>query len=74
MYQPTLVGVESRESLAWHRRQIDGRVGGNSAQLSAEQIEGLQRQWHGYRPNQLLRMDEYSGNGKFGGRANWQAY
>jgi transposase len=46
---------------------IDGRAGGNSAKLSAEQIERLQRQLHSYRPNQLLRRDEYSRNGEFWG-------
>jgi transposase len=72
-----ITGCSRRRLLAWSRayhRQgigglIDGRVGGNSAKLSAEQIEGLQQKLQLYRPNQILRMDEYRSNGEF-----WGAY
>lgn len=68
-------GCSRRRLLAWSRDYqrnrigglIDGRVGGNSAKLSAEQIEAIQRKLHLYRPNQILRTDEYSGNGEFWG-------
>lgn len=68
-------GCSRRRLLAWSRAYqqygigglIDGRVGGNSAKLSAEQIEAIQGKLHLYRPNQLLRTDEYSGNGEFWG-------
>jgi transposase len=61
--------------LAWSRAYqqhgigglIDGRVGGNSAKLNAAQLEEIQGKLHLYRPNQLLRADEYSGNGEFWG-------
>jgi transposase len=70
-----ITGCSRRRLLAWSRAYqrhgigglIDGRVGGNSAKLSAEQLEALQRKLHLYRPNQLLRTDEYSGNGEFWG-------
>ena len=68
-----ITGCSRRRLLAWSRAYqghgigglIDGRVGGNSAKLSAEQIEGLQCKLHVYRPNQLLQTDEYRGNGEF---------
>jgi len=68
-----ITGCSRRRLLAWRRAYqqhgigglIDGRVGGNSAKLSAAQLEEIQRQLHLYRPNQLLRADEYSGNGEF---------
>ncbi len=68
-------GGSRRRLLAWSREYqrngigglLDGRVGGNSAKLSAEQIETIQRKLHLYRPNQILRTDEYSGNGEFWG-------
>lgn len=70
-----ITGCSRRRLLAWSQHYqrygigglIDGRVGGNSAKLSEEQIEALQRKVHLYRPNQLLRTDEYSGNGEFWG-------
>jgi transposase len=33
--------------------------------LSAAQIEEIQRKLHLYRPNQILRPDEYGGSGEF---------
>ena len=70
-----ITGCSRRRLLAWcqeYQRNgigglLDGRVGGNSAKLSAEQIETLQGKLHLYRPNQLLRTDEYSSNGEFWG-------
>jgi transposase len=70
-----ITGCSRRRLLAWcqaYQRNglgglLDGRVGGNSAKLSGEQIEAIQRKLHIYRPNQLLRTDEYSGNGEFWG-------
>jgi transposase len=70
-----ITGCSRRRLLAWSRAYqrdgigglIDRRVGGNSAKLSAEQLEALHRQVHLYRPNQLLRTDEYSGNGEYWG-------
>jgi|SRR5215217_2952740 len=66
-------GCSRRRLLAWSRAYqqhgigglIDGRIGGNSAKLSAAQLEEIQGKLHLYRPNQLLRADEYSGNGEF---------
>ena len=68
-----ITGCSRRRLLAWRRAYqqhglgglIDGRVGGNSAKLSAAQIEEIQRKLHLYRPHQILRPDEYSGNGEF---------
>src|SRR5215212_1290008 len=70
-----ITGCSRRRLLAWCRDYqrhgigglLDGRVGGNSAKLSAAQLEAIQSKLHLYRPNQLLRMDEYSGNGEFWG-------
>jgi transposase len=70
-----ITGCSRRRLLAWSRDYqrhgigglIDGRVGGNSAKLSAEQLEAIQRKLYLYRPNQILRTDEYSGNGEFWG-------
>lgn len=70
-----ITGSSRRRLLAWRCAYqqlgigglIDGRVGGNSAKLSTEQIEGIQRKVHLYRPNQILRTDEYSRNGEFWG-------
>jgi transposase len=70
-----ITGCSRRRLLAWSRAYqqhgigglLDGRMGGNSAKLSAMQMEELQRKLHLYRPNQLLRPDEYSGNGEFWG-------
>lgn len=70
-----ITGCSRRRLLAWSRAYqrngigglVDGRVGGNSAKLSEEQIETIQRKLHLYRPNQILRTAEYSGNGEFWG-------
>jgi transposase len=70
-----ITGCSRRRLLAWCRDYqrhgigglIDGRVGGNSAKLSAEQLEAIPRKLYLYRPNQILRTDEYSGNGEFWG-------
>jgi transposase len=69
----SITGCSRRRLLAWSRAYqahglgglLDGRVGGNSAKLSAAQIEEIQQKLHLYRPNQILRADEYSGNGEF---------
>jgi transposase len=44
---------------------VDQRSGGNSAKLSASELERLQRQVHQYKPNQLFARGEYTGNGEF---------
>jgi transposase len=70
-----ITGCSRRRLLAWSQAYqgngigglLDGRVGGNSAKLSAEQIEEIQRKLHLYCPNQILKTDEYSGNGEFWG-------
>lgn len=70
-----ITGCSRRRLFAWSRayqRQgigglVDGRVGGNSAKLNEAQLETIQRKLQGYRPNQILRTDEYSGNGEFWG-------
>ena len=68
-----ITGCSRRRLLAWCRRYraygvaglIDRRVGGNSAKLSDSELEAVQAKLHQYRPNQLLRSDEYSGSGEF---------
>ena len=73
-----ITGCRRRRLLAWSRAYqqhgigglVDRRVGGNSAKLSAEQLEAIQRKLYLYRPNQILRTDEYSGNGEFWGTRN----
>lgn len=68
-----ITGCSRRRLLAWCRRYraygvaglVDGRVGGNSAKLSASELEAVQVKLHQYRPNQLLRSDEYRGSGEF---------
>jgi transposase len=70
-----ITGCSRRRLLGWSESYqrygtgglIDRRVGGNSAKLSGEQTAAIQRQVHIYRPNQLLRTGEYSGNGEFWG-------
>lgn len=44
---------------------VDQRSGGNSAKLSASELERLQNQLHQYKPNQLFAAGEYTGNGEF---------
>jgi transposase len=44
---------------------VDQRSGGNSAKLSASELERLQNQWHQYKPSQLFAKCEYTGNGEF---------
>ena len=68
-----ITGCSRRRLLAWSRSYreygvaglLDGRVGGNSAKLSDHELEAVQAKLHQYRPHQLLRSDEYSGNGEF---------
>ena len=43
----------------------DHRRGGNSAKLSASELERLANQLHQYKPNQLFATGEYTGNGEF---------
>lgn len=44
---------------------VDQRNGGNSAKLSASELERLANQLHQYKPNQLFAAGEYTGNGEF---------
>ncbi len=44
---------------------VDQRNGGNSAKLSASELERLANQLHQYKPNQLLASGDYQGNGEF---------
>ncbi|HZO88305.1 MAG TPA: winged helix-turn-helix domain-containing protein [Chthonomonadaceae bacterium] len=44
---------------------VDHRVGGNSAKLSAEQIEAIQNQLHRYTPAQRLGQEFCVGDGQF---------
>jgi len=68
-----ITGCSRRRLMAWCRSyreygiagRIDRRVGGNSAKLSGSELEAVQAKLHQYRPNQLLRSDEYSGSGEF---------
>jgi transposase len=68
-----ITGCSRRRLLAWCRSYreygiaglVDRRVGGNSAKLSSSELEVVQAKLHQYRPNQLLRSDEYSGSGEF---------
>ncbi len=68
-----ITGCSRRRLMAWCRSYreygvaglIDRRVGGNSAKLSGSEVEVVQAKLHQYRPNQLLRSDEYSGSGEF---------
>lgn len=68
-----ITGCSRRRLMAWccsYREYgvaglIDRRVGGNSAKLSGSELETVQAKLHQYRPNQLLRSDEYSGSGEF---------
>jgi transposase len=68
-----ITGCSRRRLLAWCGRYrtygvaglVDRRVGGNSAKLSGSELETVQAKLHQYRPNQLLRSDEYSGSGEF---------
>ena len=68
-----ITGCSRRRLLAWCRSYraygvaglVDRRVGGNSAKLSSSELEAVQAKLHQYRPHQLLRSDEYSGNGEF---------
>lgn len=68
-----ITGCSRRRLLAWcssYRQYgvaglVDRRVGGNSAKLSGNEVEVVQVKLHQYRPNQLLRSDEYSGSGEF---------
>lgn len=68
-----ITGCSRRRLMAWCRSYreygvaglIDRRVGGNSAKLSSSEVEAVQAKLHQYRPNQLLRSDEYSGSGEF---------
>jgi transposase len=68
-----ITGCSRRRLLAWCRSYgeygvaglVDRRLGGNSAKLSGNEVEAVQAKLHEYRPNQLLRRDEYSGSGEF---------
>jgi transposase len=68
-----ITGCSRRRLLAWCRSYraygvaglFDRRVGGNSAKLSGNEVELVQAKLHQYRPSQLLRSDEYRGNGEF---------
>lgn len=70
-----ITGCSRRRMYAWSRQYqrhgigglLDTRVGGNSAKLSVEQVGEIERLLHQYRPNQILRSDEYSGCGEFWG-------
>jgi transposase len=68
-----ITGCSRRRLLAWCRSYraygvaglVDHRVGGNSAKLSSSALAVVAAKLHQYRPNQLLRNDEYSGSGDF---------
>ena len=68
-----ITGCSRASLMEWNRtyRQegiaglVDKRQGGNSAKLTAAQIEHLQSQLHGYEPAQLLGADNCVGNGQF---------
>jgi len=68
-----ITGCSRRRLLAWCRSYgeygvaglVDRRMGGNSAKLNGNEVEALQAKLHQYRPNQLLRSDEYRGSGEF---------
>ena len=68
-----ITGCSRRRLLAWCRSYgaygiaglCDRRLGGNNAKLNGSEVEAVQAKLHQYRPNQLLRSDEYSGSGEF---------
>lgn len=68
-----ITGCSRTSLLAWcraYRRYgvaglVDQRSGGNSAKLSASELERLQMQLHQYKPNQLFAPGEFTGNGEF---------
>jgi transposase len=70
-----ITGCSQRRLLAWCRSYreygvaglIDRRAGGNSAKLTASEVEAIQHKLHQYRPNQLFSADAYPGNGEFWG-------
>lgn len=59
--------------MVWNRKYhgggvaalMDGRVGGNRAYLSREQIEELRKKIHQYEPRKLFAADAYEGDGRF---------
>jgi transposase len=72
-----ITGCSRRRLLAWCRNYrlygvaglVDRRAGGNSAKLSASEVEAIQHKLQQYRPNQLFSADAYQGNGEFWGVA-----
>src|SRR5688572_8219549 len=70
-----ITGCSRRRLLAWCRNYreygvaglVDRRAGGNSAKLTASEVEAIQSKLHRYRPNQVFGADEYPGNGEFWG-------
>lgn len=68
-----ITGCSRTSLLKWCRRYrrygvtglIDQRNGGNSAKLSASEVERLQNQLHQFKPNQVFGQEDYSGNGEF---------
>ena len=68
-----ITGCSRTSLLKWCRRYrrygvaglVDQRTGGNSAKLSASELERLANQLHQYKPNQLFATGEYTGNGEF---------
>lgn len=69
----TITGCSRTSLLKWCRRYrrygvtglVDQRNGGNSAKLSASEIERLQGQLHQCKPNQVFGQGDYHGNGEF---------
>ena len=68
-----ICGCSQPSLLRWNRHYfeggvaalVDGRVGGNRAYLSSEQIEELRSKLHQYEPRQLFAADEYEGEARF---------
>src|SRR5437773_1987094 len=68
-----ITGCSRTSLLKWCRRYrrygiaglVDQRSGGNSAKLSASELEQLQCYLHQYKPNQVFAPGDYQGNGEF---------
>jgi transposase len=68
-----ITGCSRTSLLKWCRRYrrygvtglVDQRNGGNSAKLSASEVERLQGQLYQFKPNQVFGQGDYSGNGEF---------
>jgi transposase len=68
-----ITGCSRTSLLKWCRRYrrygvtglVDQRNGGNSAKLSANEVEQLQGQLHQCKPNQVFGQGDYYGNGEF---------